>query len=565
LDITESQISLDDSPHDAKNELGTFHFEESTSFDVRLSQTNADHHENHFNSSDSFFSQSVLLKNQNSELDFESVVQLDDHMYDKMNITHDDSIHSVQMKAVEVSNIDDSELIDRKSIRSRPSRTKTVSTIPSSQSRSSDVVVSLRKFSMETDDDANNRINYTPPRKKMVKGMNSTTSKHQKIDSNKPTLNSPSSSLKVVSAAFNRDKMGTTSSDSSTLAGFLVISSPKKKSGINSPSKFVLTIEPSTDPSFVIDDQSSTPVKLSLSPSPNSEAYAYRQLEKLVSSNTTARASPKISLMEPAPSPPALADADQIGFEVSSSKLLASNFVTTDGLKKKAMKEKSVRKKKSSAAIVSKIGSLSTSPSLFATPHPSAFTSGGNQRSSSPGASSLYSESSRARTPISVHGAVSPGLGVRGASAIAGSAVNTRSSSTPICCNCVKSHCSKNYCLCFAANGLCGSQCKCKDCSNKFNPLLHAASASPLPMGKTNGKRKKSSSPLEFSPAPAAPAINVVIVCKCPKSKCLLEYCVCFKSRITCSNGCACKDCHNKESDAGKNEFPAPPSKKRSL
>ena len=84
-------------------------------------------------------------------------------------------------------------------------------------------------------------------------------------------------------------------------------------------------------------------------------------------------------------------------------------------------------------------------------------------------------------------------------------------------CHCSRSHCLKEYCVCYKSGQPCGSQCKCGDCKNS-EPRLNQR---PI-------KRRRNPN-----------------TCNCTRSKCSKKYCECFAAGRTCSEECACKDCEN--------------------
>lgn len=92
-------------------------------------------------------------------------------------------------------------------------------------------------------------------------------------------------------------------------------------------------------------------------------------------------------------------------------------------------------------------------------------------------------------------------------------------------CTCYKTKCVKKYCVCYGNGISCGIHCKCLGCAN--NKL------------QIQCEDKE---------------INVIKgdYCTCTKSKCVKQYCECFKQNKECGINCRCINCLNKKSKKQK-------------
>ncbi|KAG7462358.1 hypothetical protein JOB18_045025 [Solea senegalensis] len=90
-------------------------------------------------------------------------------------------------------------------------------------------------------------------------------------------------------------------------------------------------------------------------------------------------------------------------------------------------------------------------------------------------------------------------------------------------CNCMKSHCLKGYCECFAGGVMC-SNCNCFNCHNNEKHEMERQRATKLYLGrKANANRG----------------------CTCKRSGCLKNYCECYEAGIICATRCLCVGCQN--------------------
>ena len=84
-------------------------------------------------------------------------------------------------------------------------------------------------------------------------------------------------------------------------------------------------------------------------------------------------------------------------------------------------------------------------------------------------------------------------------------------------CRCSKSHCRKEYCLCFKNGRSCSEKCLCIGCKNTQDSL-----------NIKHGLKK----------------INKV-TCNCSKTKCQKRYCECYAAGKKCGEHCNCQECRN--------------------
>jgi len=87
-------------------------------------------------------------------------------------------------------------------------------------------------------------------------------------------------------------------------------------------------------------------------------------------------------------------------------------------------------------------------------------------------------------------------------------------------CNCKQTHCLKKYCECFQGNAFCGSNCKCKSCSNfegshalEETRMSNASASNIISLRENNKKRKESPSSIACSEvlSPTTPTSNVAV------------------------------------------------------
>lgn len=116
-------------------------------------------------------------------------------------------------------------------------------------------------------------------------------------------------------------------------------------------------------------------------------------------------------------------------------------------------------------------------------------------------------------------------------------------------CNCKKSKCLKLYCECFRKGKFCLEDCKCVNCLNTVqnSRIIHHL---------RNSRLKKN--PDIFNSKFMKIELNDGIVaevhkkgCNCKKSKCLKNYCECFRNGSGCSKDCGCVSCENGKIEAG--------------
>ncbi|CAH8619384.1 unnamed protein product [Schistosoma intercalatum] len=104
-------------------------------------------------------------------------------------------------------------------------------------------------------------------------------------------------------------------------------------------------------------------------------------------------------------------------------------------------------------------------------------------------------------------------------------------------CNCVKSHCLKLYCECFARGSYCDN-CNCMNCMNNQSHEEDREKAFKRTLGRN---------PSAFHPKTVGEERSYSKGCTCKKSQCLKNYCDCYEAKVRCSNMCRCQGCRNVE------------------
>jgi Tesmin/TSO1-like CXC domain, cysteine-rich domain len=101
-------------------------------------------------------------------------------------------------------------------------------------------------------------------------------------------------------------------------------------------------------------------------------------------------------------------------------------------------------------------------------------------------------------------------------------------------CNCVRSRCLKLYCSCFHNGKTCKPDvCSCVECQNtKADVEGHRKAA----MQQAIEKRADA-----FNVKPKAKGLG----CACKNNRCIRKYCECFRTGLSCSDKCTCRDCEN--------------------
>lgn len=97
-------------------------------------------------------------------------------------------------------------------------------------------------------------------------------------------------------------------------------------------------------------------------------------------------------------------------------------------------------------------------------------------------------------------------------------------------CNCSRTNCLKQYCVCFQAGTPCTKQCNCCNCENKDGHKKR--------IDKMESMRKESKTVF-------TPQHLTRVGCACPRSGCDKKYCVCFKMGVECTALCRCVGCKN--------------------
>ncbi|CAH8590565.1 unnamed protein product [Schistosoma turkestanicum] len=104
-------------------------------------------------------------------------------------------------------------------------------------------------------------------------------------------------------------------------------------------------------------------------------------------------------------------------------------------------------------------------------------------------------------------------------------------------CNCVKSHCLKLYCECFARGSHCDN-CNCTNCMNNCSHEEDRIKAVKLTLERN---------PSAFHLKTGDGENRHFKGCMCKKSRCLKNYCECYEAKVKCSNLCRCQGCQNTE------------------
>lgn len=115
-------------------------------------------------------------------------------------------------------------------------------------------------------------------------------------------------------------------------------------------------------------------------------------------------------------------------------------------------------------------------------------------------------------------------------------------------CNCKNSKCLKLYCVCFASEALCNSNCKCLNCENNAeNHITVKGSKDKIKKRRSNAFGKK----IIISTEDMHNDVKTVHAkgCHCKNSNCLKRYCECYRNGIQCSYLCKCTNCLNSEHD----------------
>ncbi|KAE8714684.1 hypothetical protein F3Y22_tig00110194pilonHSYRG00044 [Hibiscus syriacus] len=110
----------------------------------------------------------------------------------------------------------------------------------------------------------------------------------------------------------------------------------------------------------------------------------------------------------------------------------------------------------------------------------------------------------------------------------------------------------RSYCECFAAGIYCEDCCACESCFNKpdyeeivlenrhkvqlRNPLAFAPPIVKAQNDSLNNTGDENSN---------TPSARHKRGCKCKRSKCLKNYCECYRAKVGCSDGCHCENCDN--------------------
>jgi Tesmin/TSO1-like CXC domain, cysteine-rich domain len=101
-------------------------------------------------------------------------------------------------------------------------------------------------------------------------------------------------------------------------------------------------------------------------------------------------------------------------------------------------------------------------------------------------------------------------------------------------CNCIRSRCLKLYCTCFQVGKACNPACSCVGCLNtEVDEGGHRAAAIELTLEKRPDAFEK--------PKPK----EIGSGCACKNNRCVRKYCECFRTQLSCTSKCSCRDCAN--------------------
>ena len=109
-------------------------------------------------------------------------------------------------------------------------------------------------------------------------------------------------------------------------------------------------------------------------------------------------------------------------------------------------------------------------------------------------------------------------------------------------CTCTNSRCLKLYCGCFSAGVACGPHCNCRSCyNNEQNEDVRKAMVEETLQKNPNAFQSK------YRKHAKKNALVHVRGCNCNKTRCVKEYCECYKMGTGCSRLCRCVNCLNKK------------------
>jgi Tesmin/TSO1-like CXC domain, cysteine-rich domain len=109
-------------------------------------------------------------------------------------------------------------------------------------------------------------------------------------------------------------------------------------------------------------------------------------------------------------------------------------------------------------------------------------------------------------------------------------------------CNCIRSKCLKLYCTCFQAGKVCTDSCTCVGCANTD--------------GDATGERRLAiqlcleKRPDAFGTRVREPGLG----CACKNNRCVRKYCECFRTGLSCSKRCSCRQCENRSSSDNEDD-----------